>query len=308
MQLLTIGASCNINKIRDRLLFEYRFLRDEGIEVDIKQKDQGNFSFFSCSIKDEDLLKNSFSSTVSIFKHFTSNAISDIIINEWEDNIIEDIIKENYYYFNKNEQKLIREYANKTLNYDQVLGKKDYLYQINRKSHVLQRVLEYLETNNSIIIEGFVNFRLKDYVAELRDAVDKAVDEYLMEKEYREFIKLLKYFVEVQEPKHEMVHIITAGNCFDIYDSQMNLLNKELLDDFVFEVSENDINYDDLLVSVLITIAPSKIVIHLENNKLFKEAVDTIKNIFDGKVIICDGCETCNSHRFVKKNIDLQHL
>ena len=30
---------------------------------------------------------------------------------------------------------------------------------------------------------------LKDYIGELRDAAEKAVDEFLMEREYREFIQ-----------------------------------------------------------------------------------------------------------------------
>ena len=49
---------------------------------------------------------------------------------------------------------------------------------------------------------------MKDYIEQLEESVDKAIDEYLMDKEYREFIKLLRHFVDLQEPKRDVVNIV----------------------------------------------------------------------------------------------------
>ncbi len=110
-----------------------------------------------------------------------------------------------------------------------------------------------------MILEGFVNFRLKEYIKDLEEIVDKAVDDFLMEREYREFIRLLRYFVDIQEPKFNTIHVI-AG-----YDDKYILLNEEkreitneCIQEFMNDISNEEINYDDLLVSSLITMAPGK--------------------------------------------------
>jgi hypothetical protein len=48
-------------------------------------------------------------------------------------------------------------------------------------------------------LDGFLSFRLKEYRGRLAEVVDKAVDEYMMDMEYKEFIRVLRYFVDVQE-------------------------------------------------------------------------------------------------------------
>ena len=81
-----------------------------------------------------------------------------------------------------------------------------------------------MKSENFIIIDGFVNFRLTDYIKELGDIADKAVEEYIAEREYNEFIKLLRYFVEIQESKLDTINIIPSeeGSYF-LIDSMKNL-------------------------------------------------------------------------------------
>ncbi len=75
------------------------------------------------------------------------------------------------------------------------------LYQIRRRNVIVRKLMDYFENTDSLILDGFVNFRLKDYMKDLEEIVDKAVDDFLMEREYKEFIRLLRYFVDIQEPK-----------------------------------------------------------------------------------------------------------
>ncbi|MDI3534727.1 MAG: hypothetical protein PWQ82_1092 [Thermosediminibacterales bacterium] len=309
MHLLSIGATENLEQIKERILFEFKLLKEEeDVTVKSNEKKRGEFYFLNCSILDEELLRNSFSNTVSMFRYHVANVLSDIIISKWEKKLIDQIIKEHYYYFNEEEQKIIAKYSNRILNFDDVEGKNSYLYETNRKTQVLHKILEYLETNNQIIIEGFIKFRLKDYISELEDAVDRAVDEFLMEKEYKEFIKLLKYFVEIQEPKKDVIHVILNSKGFKLYDINMNQLNDDYLEDFTIEMAENSMNYDDLLVSALITIAPNKIIIHSSCPQNYKEALNTVKNIFDDRIMFCDGCEICKDKIDVKNHVDTQRL
>jgi putative sporulation protein YtxC len=147
--------------------------------------------------------------------------------------------------------------------------------------------MEYLENNDELVLEGFIRFRLKDFNLELEEAVDRAVDDLLIEKEYSEFIKLLRYFVEVQEPKAEEVHVLMGEDKkFTLLDSDLHIINNDMLEDLAKEISEKEISHDDLLISSLITIAPQKITIHQFEQIQNKELLNTINKVFNGKVIL----------------------
>jgi putative sporulation protein YtxC len=158
----------------------------------------------------------------------------------------------------------------------------------------LNKILEYIIENTDIVLEGFLRFRLKELNADLEDIVDRVVEEYLIEREYDEFIKLLKYFVEIQESRIEIVNIVIEDNgTYCMYDSSYNEITDELIQDIAGEVLTGEVSYDDLLVSSLITLAPRYIVIHNLSNVRNKEIIDTIRNVFADRVRICTGCDLC---------------
>ena len=175
------------------------------------------------------------------------------------------------------------------------MKKGDFSYKPQmRRMNILQEVTQFLERNQEIVLEGFINFRLKDYVVEVADIVDAAVDNFLLEKEYLEFIRLLKYFVEIQEPKVTEVHILLEkNNTFKLVDRKGNLIENEYLDGFSLELMNNSINYEDLLISSLITLAPRKVVIHLINLDGPTDTVKTIENVFGRRARKCNGCTFC---------------
>ena len=86
------------------------------------------------------------------------------------------------------------------------------VYCINRKNIIMDKITRCIEENNEINISGFLTFRIKELKEDLECIVDKVVEEYMVEKEYNEFIKLLKYFVEIQESKIDEINIIIEKN------------------------------------------------------------------------------------------------
>ena len=70
-----------------------------------------------------------------------------------------------------------------------------------------------------IVVEGFINFCLQDYLTEIRFAVELAVEERKNEKEYNDFVTLLRYFVDTQVPKINEVNIMMDENgLFNMWD------------------------------------------------------------------------------------------
>ncbi|EET86548.1 sporulation protein YtxC, partial [Clostridium carboxidivorans P7] len=77
---------------------------------------------------------------------------------------------------------------------------------------------------------GFITFRMKELREDLEEIVDKVVERYMTEKEYNEFIKLLKYFVEIQESKIEEINIIIKSDGkYLIQDKEGNDIEKNYL-------------------------------------------------------------------------------
>ncbi len=66
--------------------------------------------------------------------------------------------------------------------------------QIKRET-IWVSVFEYIMEHNSMILSGFVNFRISDYTKSLDYIVDVSVNKFILEKEYREFIDLLKLYI-----------------------------------------------------------------------------------------------------------------
>ncbi|HOQ00067.1 MAG TPA: putative sporulation protein YtxC [Acetivibrio clariflavus] len=223
-----------------------------------------------------------------------SNGLADYIIKEYEEKLLLRIINSNYCYFNSIEKKEILRLALLIIKNDD----KNFLnslFQIRRRNIIIKKLVDYFESSNKVILDGFVNFRLKDYIKDLEEIVDKAVDEFLTEREYKEFIRLLRYFVDIQEPKFNVIHVLVDyDNKYILLDEKKKEITNECIQEFMSDIPEGEINYDDLLVSSLITMAPKKVIIHSANNFRNKELLETIKNVFWGKAVICPDCELCS--------------
>jgi len=292
-QIISIGATRHIDLLKARLGRELKLFEGDGLKVDLEESPAGKFTFLACRVADYGECSYTEEDTRVIFKHFLADIISDIILNHWEDGLLRDIIRESYYYFGDEEKKLIYDYALRHINREGE-GCRNTIYRLSRKRRILQKLLEYLRHNDRIIIDGFIRFRLKEYINELREAADRAVDDFLMEREYREFIQLLKYFVEIQEPRVEAVHVlIRDGGNFKLFDDKMQPVKSDYLEGFIIDLVDSEINYEDLLISALITRAPKNITLHYKAGSGPKAMLETIKNVFTGRVKECKGCDLC---------------
>jgi len=295
MQLLSIGALEDIEIIYDKLKSNVDFLEDRGIKLIISRSDISNVKFLNCSIG-----KNTRVSvdTLNLIRFYIANIISDVIVSHQERKLVNKLINKYYNYLSLEDKNRLFDKAVKNLQRE---GNRESL-NILDKSDIFFYIYDFLKTNDIFILEGFITFRLKEYIKQLCDVVDKSVDELIMEKEYDEFIKLLKYFVDVQEPKIDTIHLIFEDkDKYTILDDRKKSLEKDIFYDLNFEIIEGELTCDDILISTLISIAPQRIYLHncsIYNNA---EIIETIKNVFGDKVKICSGCEICSSKVKVKK-------
>ncbi|MGL4731822.1 MAG: putative sporulation protein YtxC [Clostridium sp.] len=241
------------------------------------------------------------------FKKMFNLYIADILFKE----LVEEFCKKNIskylvdnFYFLKCEDIIeIKKEVLKTLTEEREIN--DYvIYYMNRKNDIVDKIVQFLEENPEININGFITFRMKSFCKEIHDVIEKIVEKFMVEKEYNEFIKLLKYFIEVQESKIDELHIIIneSGN-YAVVDKY----GEDMLQNIIAELCEDNLNskvtIEDLIISGLITMAPKKVVIHCASNCKNKELIETIKKVFCDRVTFCEECIRCKE---IKKTFKLQ--
>lgn len=294
MQFLCIGVNGSADVVMQHINNELQQLKNKKISYSINEINSEGSASIICTVNDGRFYREKSLESYKVLKTYISNALADYIIRQYEERLISRIINSNFCYFNTAEKREILQRAlNVIKNEDKTFM--NSLFQIRRRNVIIRRLLDYFDNSNSIMLDGFVNFRLKDYIKDLEDVVDKAVDDFLMDREYKEFIRLLRYFVDIQEPKIDTVHVIVGyDNRYILLDGSKKEITNECIQEYVNEITEGEINYDDLLVSSLITFAPRKVVIHCNGQFRNKELMETIKSVFYGRVIVCQGCDICS--------------
>lgn len=98
--------------------------------------------------------------------------IKKCIENFYEEEFLKKILDRNYFYLSKIERNYILEISQKVLELpDEKIG---------YKNDILKNIIkEYVKENKKVLIEGFVNFRIKEYKELLDKIVEVSVFSYL---------------------------------------------------------------------------------------------------------------------------------
>jgi len=250
---------------------------------------QGKRWLIQCKFDDPSLEATKNENMVQkIHRYYLANALAETILLHWEKEHVRQIIKTKHHLIEDNCQMVTNkalDYLNKGLG--QVRG-----YRVNRKTNLVTQILSCLDDSSVFDIEGFLRFRAQEYKGEVNKAVEYALDEYVIEKEYMEFIQLLKHFVDSQKPRVEWLHVgMTTLGKFHLYNNEGVKVTHQYLEDYQLD-NVHELGYEDLLVSALIAVAPHQITLHIRYEG-FKDTLHTIRSVFGDRVSDCHGCTLC---------------
>ncbi len=228
------------------------------------------------------------------FYDFLTELIGEVVIEFYEEKMLKQLINYNYFYFDEYEKNKILE------NCMQLIESEMY----NTKLLDNKNIKEYVKENKAMILDGFVYFRLKAYLEYLDEIVDNGVNQFIIEKEYREFISLLRVYVESKMPEYNLLHLIYINGESILLDEKRNIVS----------VSENiynakylsDISFssNDFALNTLLCLLPRRIEIHLIDDE--DEFINTLKLIFEGRVTICKDCDICKTYKILN-NAKISH-
>jgi len=225
---------------------------------------------------------------VDTFHAYLCDILTKCIIFFYERKLVKNLIEYNYFYFNDIEKQKIL---------DNCMDLFNEMDTYEEKYHAIYSSLDsYLLEHHSLVLTGFVNFRLKQYRDILDYNTDLSVSNFLIEREYHEFIDILHLYVNSKESEIDMVHLVyTNKECIlldsnkDLIPVDTNLFNAKYLSDISF-------SSNDYCLNTLLNILPQKLHIHLVNG-YEDEFITTLKLIFDKRVSVCTDCDICHVYR-----------
>lgn len=226
-----------------------------------------------------------------------STLLSFLVIDELEESLLNNLILHNYFYFDSNERKKILEIC-----FD--INSEDFSSIFNKKFKILYNCFyDYISSNKSLVLNGFVNFRIKPFMNILDEIVDEAVNHFIIEKEYLEFISLLKLYINSQKSNCNLVHIVYSSSDSVVLDENKNIV---LVSDSMFRakyLSDISFSSNDYTLNSLLTLLPKNIYIHLVDNSI-DEFINTLQLVFENRVHLCTDCSICKIYKesVVKKH------
>lgn len=251
--------------------------------------------------------ENSYSEEIKdIINLYVSNILYRIVIENYRQKEMLEFLIDNYFFLKQDEILEIEESVLDVLNCREKNHDEKSIYCLNIVNSIIEKIRDCICEKQEINIDGFITFRMRKLREDIEKIIDKVVEKYMVDKEYEEFVKLLKYFVDIQECKIEEIKIyIDERNNYIIKDG----FGKDLYKDFVVQltgdVSNLNINVEDILISGLITSSPRKITIYGTNNCNNKEFINTINSVFGDKVESYEQCCEISNKKILTKNVDM---
>lgn len=280
---------------RDGICSQLRELREqEELPFKIEEIQQGRHWLIECQFQapageqpEEQVMVR------KIHRYYLANALAETILGHWELDYVARLLNKKYH-LTKAESERVLPKAFQNLNSEKIYPG----YRIKRKTRLVSQILASLENNTLFDLEGFLRFRAQEYKTDVDKAVSSAVDEYVLEKEYQEFVSLLKHFLDTQSPRVDVLHVgISAQGRFHLYNDQGEKVTGLYLDGISGEEGALEFSYEDLLISALIAAAPREVVLHIRYRG-YQDTLNTIRNVFDDKVKDCPGCSLCEKLTF----------
>lgn len=247
-------------------------------------------SLENLDIKDTYFLCKNFKHYNNVIIHYLGNdldyfvsSISDLltclIIDEFEPLLLKKLVERNYFYFDCLE-------INNVLNIceDDLCDSDEFSFE-NRYNILFDQFYDYILSDNKIYLDGFLIFRNKEYFKCLEDTVDLAVNKFIIEREYLEFISLLKIYINSHISNINLVSLYYNSSKPTLFDEDNNIIDVKG-DSFDMKyLSDISFSSNDYILNALLTLIPKKIIIHLNDNSI-DEFINTLSLIFENRIVI----------------------
>jgi putative sporulation protein YtxC len=154
-----------------------------------------------------------------------------------------------------------------------------------------KNIYKYISENTMFDVEGYSRFRLSDYYAKLQESLNISIEEFYWQREYEEFVWVLKSFLANQKEIIKVLHILMqADGQFVLLDENKQLVRDESGDSVTIDGIAN--LYDDVLIGSILALAPAKIILH-HRHCLKRHFRELLEDVVGERISYCNGCDIC---------------
>lgn len=302
MELFSISVNTRTHGEKEAF---YRILSDKQKELH-KQCRQLKFNFrasadrvtWACSGK---LPLTAWSSTVETVRQLVSDAAASYIMKEKEQDLATGLLFSEFEFNDQEEaERILQWFLLLLVKEDGPSGE----FASRRRRKLKESIHVCLTECPELNLDGLMTFRLEPYEQELREMAEYAVDEFMLDQQYEEFVSLLKYFVYFQEPLMPLVHVVhKGGEDFLLLDGSLRPIEKMRDEGLIMERLDQEMEMEDMVVSTLISLSPARMIIHTREPDL--PVIVTLAHIFDNRSEVCCCCPECSPFLGSLANDDL---
>jgi putative sporulation protein YtxC len=281
----------NVDTFRDILYYHIQQVKEVGLHYAVKEQRDNEFVYFNCQFWPV------FEHTMEThegYRRSVSHAVAEYIVTCKEEEVLKEILAGEFHYVLEEDQNRILPFVYSLLQDNEYGEKIDSLHKDRVNDQIAEKVIDYLWLEHTLTIDGFVRFRLKEQWEQWRQLIEHAVEEYLADKEYKEFIRLVRYSLCAQDPKTKRMHILHIDDRnIQLFNENWQQVALENPEHFTFLERRPNTNYEDMLLGALIYMAPQQLIIHTDQEN--HHIIYTLKRIFEQRVEICSRCLDCHT-------------
>lgn len=282
-----------VDYLKERIESSFSWLKEKGYCLTLHQRREKEAVILDINL-DGPAVCGVFlpSDVVSIFQHQLAEILAEVITTRYEKDLVIRQVERKFKVLPPKERRLLSERAMAFLRRFEEKESLNLLLQWERKSKLSRRILEYMGSSQFLDMRGLLNFGVAEYLREIRFAVYLAYEDLKSEKQINEFIKLLRSFVNSQPSRVIEANVYYDGkNSLYLWDEKGLPIEKDLVQLF-YQDSIKDCSMEDIMLSILVTLAPRRIVFH-GLSYLKKDLTGTIARVFEDCVFFCLGCDRC---------------
>ena len=214
------------------------------------------------------------------FYNVLSEILTSFIIKNYEDTIILRQLHIEFFYFSKSEQFDLLNNTKKLLNTNHIA--------LSKKKILKEHILKFILNNRKFNINGIIDFRICNYKNFIYSQLEETIHNYVIEKEYLEYVHLLKDYISVKPSQCKSIHLIHSNsNESTLIDDYGNVITTTDEKKYLSDISFSN---NDFILNSILSILPKKLIIHTCSDDNF---IQFLQSIFEDRCQLCSGCKIC---------------
>ena len=122
----------------------------------------------------------------------------------------------------------------------------------------------------------------------------------MIEREYFEFINILRLYINSNISKVSNIHLVYFNNTSILLDNNKKIIDSKSKEYFNAKfLSDITFSDNDYILNYLLNTLPAHLTIHISSDYIEDDFINTLKLIFEDRITICNNCDICSIYKHI---------